>query len=38
MIYYGLKMVKNEGISMNTLQGDNERIYGQDFLVAESII
>ena len=26
-------MVKNEGISMNTLQGDNERIYGQDFLV-----
>ena len=33
MIYYGLKMVKNEGISMNTLQGDNERIYGQDFLV-----
>lgn len=35
MIKYGLKMVSNSGISMNTLQGYNERIYGQDFLVAE---
>ena len=35
MIKYGLKMISNSGISMNTLQGYNERIYGQDFLVAE---
>lgn len=33
MIYYGLKMIKNSSISMATLQGDNQRIYGQDFLV-----
>ncbi len=35
MIKYGLKMVSNSGISMNTLQGYNERIYGQDFLVVD---
>lgn len=35
MIKYGLKMISNSGISMNTLQGYNERIYGQDFLVVE---
>ena len=35
MIKYGLKMISNSGISMSTLQGYNERIYGQDFLVAE---
>ncbi len=36
MIKYGLKMISNSGTSMNTLQGYNERIYGQDFLVADS--
>ena len=35
MIKYGLKMISNSGISMNTLQGYNEKIYGQDFLVAD---
>lgn len=35
MLSYGLKMISNSGISMNTLQGYNERIYGQDFLVAD---
>ena len=33
MIYYGMKMINNSGVSMATLQGDNEKIYGQDFLV-----
>lgn len=37
MIKYGLKMISNSGTSMNTLQGYNERIYGQDFLVADSL-
>lgn len=36
MIKYGLKMISNSGTAMNTLQGYNERIYGQDFLVADS--
>ena len=36
MIKYGLKMISNSGISMSTLQGYNERIYGQDFLIADS--
>ncbi|WP_195986329.1 LCP family protein [Clostridium sp. D53t1_180928_C8] len=36
MIEYGLKMISNSGISMNTLQGYNEKIYGQDFLIAEA--
>ena len=35
MIKYGLKMISNSGISMSTLQGYNERIYGQDFLIAD---
>ena len=35
MIEYGLKMISNSGISMNTLQGYNEKIYGQDFLIAD---
>ena len=33
MIYYGMKMINNSVVSMATLQGDNEKIYGQDFLV-----
>ena len=36
MIKYGLKMISNSGISMSTLQGYNERIYGQDFLIADT--
>lgn len=36
MLKYGLKMISNSGVSMNTLQGYNEKIYGQDFLVADS--
>ena len=36
MIKYGLKMISNSGVSMSTLQGYNERIYGQDFLIADS--
>ena len=35
MIKYGLKMISNSGVSMSTLQGYNERIYGQDFLIAD---
>lgn len=35
MLKYGLKMISNSGVSMNTLQGYNEKIYGQDFLVAD---
>ena len=38
MIKYGLEMISNSGISMSTLQGYNERIYGQDFLVADTFI
>lgn len=36
MLKYGLKMISNSGVSMHTLQGYNERIYGQDFLIADS--
>ena len=35
MVKYGLEMISNSGISMETLQGYNERIYGQDFLVVD---
>ena len=35
MLKYGLKMISNSGVSMNTLQGYDEKIYGQDFLVAD---
>ena len=35
IINYALKIVKNSGISMHTLQGYDERIYGQSFLVVE---
>lgn len=35
MLKYGLKMISNSAVSMNTLQGYNEKIYGQDFLVAD---
>ena len=35
MLKYGLKMISNSGVSMHTLQGYNERIYGQDFLIAD---
>lgn len=35
MLKYGLKMISNSGISMHTLQGYNETIYGQDFLIAD---
>ena len=36
MVKYGLKMIKNSGMSMNTLQGYSEKIYGQDFLVVDA--
>lgn len=35
IVYYALKMMMNNGVSMATLEGYNERIYGQDFLVVE---
>ena len=35
IINYALKIVKNSGISMHTLQGYDEKIYGQSFLVVE---
>lgn len=35
ILYYGMKMISNNGISMNTIKGYDERIYGQDFLVAD---
>lgn len=35
MISYGLKMIKNSGIDMVTLQGYDETIYGQSFLVVD---
>ena len=35
IINYALKIVKNSGISMHTLQGYDEEIYGQSFLVVE---
>lgn len=33
MLSYGLKMIKNSGVDMVTLQGYDESIYGQSFLV-----
>ncbi|MDU2265134.1 LCP family protein [Clostridium celatum] len=35
IISYGLKVLSNTGMTMNTLYGYDERIYGQDFLVVE---
>ncbi len=35
MISYGLKFLTNSGISMNTLQGYDETIYKQSFLIVE---
>lgn len=35
MISYGLKLLGNSGIAMNTLQGYDETLYGQSFLVVE---
>lgn len=35
MVSYGLKLLSNAGISMNTLQGYDETIYGQSFLIIE---
>lgn len=35
ILSYGLKMVKNSGIDMVTLQGYDETIYGQSFLVVD---
>ena len=37
IINYALKIVKNSGISMHTLQGYDEKIYGQSFLVVSCI-
>lgn len=35
MISYGLKLLGNKGIAMNTLQGYDETIYNESFLVVE---
>ena len=35
ILKYALKIVNNSGISMHTLQGYDEEIYGQSFLVVE---
>ena len=35
ILYYGMKIISNSGISMHTLQGYDETIYGQSFLVVE---
>ena len=35
MISYGFKGILNDGISMATLQGTNETIYGESFLVVD---
>jgi LCP family protein required for cell wall assembly len=35
LVSYGLKMLKNSGINMVTLQGYDESIYGQSFLVVD---
>lgn len=35
IVSYGLKVLSNNGMTMNTLYGYDERIYGQDFLVVD---
>ena len=35
MIYYGFKFLGNSGIAMNTLQGYDETLYEQNFLVVD---